>query len=106
MRILISDDLSSEAKAILTAFPEEREPDRHEIYAFLAGGQPDVGDATFFRDIRSVPPGTYLEFGRDRCAARVAALATARSEAVTRASATGRLPVSSMRSSTGAGSPG
>ena len=61
---------ASEAKAILTAFPEEREPDRHEIYAFLAGGQPDVGDATFFRDIRSVPPGTYLEFGRDRCERR------------------------------------
>jgi asparagine synthase (glutamine-hydrolysing) len=61
---------ASEAKAILAAFPEEREPDRREIYAFLAGGQPDVGDATFFRNVRAVPPGTYLELGRDRCERR------------------------------------
>jgi asparagine synthase (glutamine-hydrolysing) len=48
---------ASEAKAILAAFPAEREPDPAELHAFLAGAAPDGTEATFFRAIRNVPPG-------------------------------------------------
>ena len=48
---------ASEAKAILDAFPEEREADRAEIHAFLGGASPDGTEATFFRGIRNLPPG-------------------------------------------------
>jgi asparagine synthase (glutamine-hydrolysing) len=57
---------ASEAKAILTAFPEEREPDRAELHAFLAGAAPDGTEATFFRGIRNVPPGALAVIEPDR----------------------------------------
>lgn len=53
---------ASEPKAILRAFPEEREADMDEVHAFVLGVSPDRGTATFFRNIRSVPPGKYLVF--------------------------------------------
>jgi asparagine synthase (glutamine-hydrolysing) len=56
---------ASEPKAILAAFPEEREPDHREVYAFLAGGCPDVGEATFFRNIGALPAATCMTFRRD-----------------------------------------
>jgi asparagine synthase (glutamine-hydrolysing) len=56
---------ASEPKAILAAFPEEREPDHREIHAFLAGGFPDIGEATFFRNIRALTPATCVTFRRD-----------------------------------------
>ena len=52
---------ASEPKAILAGFPAEREPDRDEIERFLAGGFPDAGEATFFRNIRLLRPARYME---------------------------------------------
>ncbi|HEX6701481.1 MAG TPA: asparagine synthase (glutamine-hydrolyzing), partial [Gaiellaceae bacterium] len=56
---------ASEPKAILAAFPEEREPDRTEIGRFLGGEFTDAGEATFFANVRSVPPATCLVWSRD-----------------------------------------
>jgi asparagine synthase (glutamine-hydrolysing) len=53
---------ASEPKAILTAFPEEREPVRDEIARFLGGEFTDVGEATFFKNVRSLAPATCLVF--------------------------------------------
>ncbi len=51
---------ASEPKAILAAFPEEREPDRRELAAFLQGAVPDGTEATFFRNIRTIPPDSVV----------------------------------------------
>lgn len=56
---------ASEAKAILAAFPDERRPNLDEIRAFLCGGSPDAGTATFFENVRTVEPATLLGFARD-----------------------------------------
>ena len=56
---------ASEPKAIVAAFPEEREPDRAEIARFLAGAHPDAGEATFFANVRNVPAATCIEFTTD-----------------------------------------
>jgi len=56
---------ASEPKAILAAFPEEREPDRGEIARFLDGEFTDAGEATFFANVRAVPPATCLVWSRD-----------------------------------------
>ncbi len=53
---------ASEPKAILAAFPEERRPDGREVHAFVNGGYPDVGCATFFANVSSLPPGTCAVF--------------------------------------------
>jgi asparagine synthase (glutamine-hydrolysing) len=53
---------ASEAKAILAAFPAEREPDRDEVQHFLAGGYPDSGESTFFQNIKVLAPARYLVF--------------------------------------------
>ncbi|HUO82689.1 MAG TPA: asparagine synthase (glutamine-hydrolyzing) [Gammaproteobacteria bacterium] len=53
---------ASEPKAILAAFPEERVADGEEVHAFLNGGSPDVGDHSFFRNIRAVRPATTMRF--------------------------------------------
>jgi asparagine synthase (glutamine-hydrolysing) len=53
---------ASEPKAILTAFPEERQFDGEEVHAFLNGGSPDVGDHSFFANIRAVAPATATSF--------------------------------------------
>jgi asparagine synthase (glutamine-hydrolysing) len=53
---------ASEPKAILTAFPEERDPDLPEVHAFLNGASPDVGPATFFANIRWLCAGTFAVF--------------------------------------------
>jgi asparagine synthase (glutamine-hydrolysing) len=47
---------ASEAKAIVAAFPEERDPDDREIEHFLGGGYPDAGETTFFADSGSFGP--------------------------------------------------
>lgn len=59
---------ASEPKAILAAFPDEREPDEREVHAFLSGAYPDGTEATFFRNVRSVLAGETLTFedGRRR----------------------------------------
>ena len=56
---------ASEPKAIVAAFPEEREPDRAEIARFLAGSSPDAGERTFFANVRNVPAATCIEFTAD-----------------------------------------
>jgi asparagine synthase (glutamine-hydrolysing) len=56
---------ASEAKAILAAFPDEREPDRTEIARFLRGESPDVGAATFFAGIRALEPAEVAVFRAD-----------------------------------------
>jgi asparagine synthase (glutamine-hydrolysing) len=53
---------ASEPKAIVAAFPEEREPDRVEVAAFLAGARPDRGERTFFDNVRNVTAATCVEF--------------------------------------------
>jgi asparagine synthase (glutamine-hydrolysing) len=57
---------ASEAKAILAAFPQERQADHGEIERFLAGAYPDSGEATFFENVKNVLPATYLIFSRDQ----------------------------------------
>jgi asparagine synthase (glutamine-hydrolysing) len=56
---------ASEPKAILAAFPEERQPDDAEIERFLADEFTDTGEATFFANVRTVPPATCLVWSRD-----------------------------------------
>jgi asparagine synthase (glutamine-hydrolysing) len=56
---------ASEPKAILAAFPEEREPDDAEIERFLDGEFTDTGEATFFANVRAVPPATCLVWTED-----------------------------------------
>ena len=56
---------ASEPKAILAAFPEEREPDDREIARFLGGAFTDAGETTFFANVRVVPPATCLVWSRD-----------------------------------------
>jgi asparagine synthase (glutamine-hydrolysing) len=53
---------ASEAKAILTAFPEERRPQRTLGREFLAIRLPDqdAGEATFFENVKSVPAGHFV----------------------------------------------
>lgn len=55
---------ASEAKAILAAFPRERQADDREIERFLAGAYPDSGEATFFENVKNVLPATYVAFSR------------------------------------------
>lgn len=51
---------ASESGAIHAAFPEERQVNHRELCWFLEGGSPNAGEETFFRNIRSVPPGSFL----------------------------------------------
>jgi len=51
---------ASETGAIHAAFPEERQVNHRELCWFLEGGSPGAGEETFFRNIRSVPPGSFL----------------------------------------------
>jgi len=54
---------ASETGAIHAAFPEERQVNHRELCWFLEGGSPDAGEETFFRNIRSVPPGSFIAVG-------------------------------------------
>ncbi|MDQ5821667.1 MAG: asparagine synthase (glutamine-hydrolyzing) [Actinomycetota bacterium] len=56
---------ASEPKAIVAAFPDEREPDRAEIAHFLGGAYTDAGERTFFANVRNVPAATCIEFRED-----------------------------------------
>lgn len=56
---------ASEPKAILTSFPEERQPDHDEIGRLLAGHYPDAGEATFFTGIRHLRPARCLVISQD-----------------------------------------
>jgi len=56
---------ASEVKAILAVFPELAEPDLHELGQFLQGSSPDSGATTFYRKIRAVPPGCWIEVSGD-----------------------------------------
>lgn len=56
---------ASEPKAILAAFPEERCFDGSEVHAFLIGGSPDVGDHSFFRNIRAIAPAATVTLDAD-----------------------------------------
>ncbi|MFZ0429577.1 MAG: asparagine synthase (glutamine-hydrolyzing) [Acidobacteriota bacterium] len=51
---------ASEIKGLLAAFPEEAEIDESELAAYLLGANPDSGIETFYRNIRAVPPATFL----------------------------------------------
>jgi asparagine synthase (glutamine-hydrolysing) len=53
---------ASEAKAILTAFPEERRAQRALGREFLAIRLPDqdAGEATFFENVKAVPAGHFV----------------------------------------------
>ena len=59
---------ASEPKALLAAFPEERQPDCALVHDFAVGAVPDADEHTFFENIRSVPAGQSLciETSRER----------------------------------------
>lgn len=54
---------ASEPKAILAAFPEERQFNPEEVHAFLNGGSPDVNDHSFFANIYAIAPATTMSIG-------------------------------------------
>lgn len=56
---------ASEAKSILHAFPEEREPDGRQIYGYLRGGVTDIDQTTFFQNIKTMLPGTVMKVTAD-----------------------------------------
>ena len=56
---------ASEPKAILTAFPEERQLDEAELGRYLRGYRSDGGEETFFSGIRQVRPATCLVVSED-----------------------------------------
>ncbi len=56
---------ASEIKGILAAFPEEAAIDESELAAYLLGANPDGGSATFYRNIRALPPATFLTVIKD-----------------------------------------
>lgn len=63
---------ASEAKAILAVAPEEARVNETELLAYLRNADPDGGGATFFENVRSVPPAHWLEVGpegavREQC---------------------------------------
>jgi asparagine synthase (glutamine-hydrolysing) len=57
---------ASEAKALLAAFPEERQPDHALIHDFVLGAVPDADEHTFFDNIRQLLPGHLLCVERQR----------------------------------------
>ncbi|MDX6511607.1 MAG: hypothetical protein QOE36_1111, partial [Gaiellaceae bacterium] len=61
---------ASEAKAILSAFPGEREADNGEIERFLSGHYPDAGEDTFFANVKQLAPGSYAVVSPDRLQSR------------------------------------
>ncbi|MFY9344714.1 MAG: hypothetical protein WAT39_19640, partial [Planctomycetota bacterium] len=59
---LLRDDVfafASELKALLAAFPEEREVNLPYLHYFLPAGALDDGPETSFRRLRSLPAGTH-----------------------------------------------
>ncbi|MCG3135385.1 MAG: Asparagine synthetase [glutamine-hydrolyzing] 1 [Planctomycetes bacterium] len=56
---------ASEAKALLAVLPARPGPDRESVLDYLAFQVP-LGDRTFFRGIRRVPPGAMLLLRRGR----------------------------------------
>jgi len=52
---------ASEAKTILQAFPEESEPDYTQMYGYLKNGETNMGDTTFFSNIKSLLPGRIMK---------------------------------------------
>lgn len=61
---------ASEAKAVLAAFPEERQADTTSVRDFIAGAAPDSDEHTFFDNIRSVMPGETVQIGLTGVSAR------------------------------------
>ncbi len=56
---------ASEIKGILAALPEEAVVDESELAAYLLCANPDSDAATFYRNIRAIPPATFLIVGRN-----------------------------------------
>ena len=56
---------ASEMKAILAVQPERRRPNRQAIYRYLARGDLNVDEATFFDGIVSLPPAHTLVVEQD-----------------------------------------
>ena len=56
---------ASEMKAILAVRPELRRPNRRAIYRYLARGDLNVDEATFFEDAISFPPAHTLVIEQD-----------------------------------------
>lgn len=52
---------ASEIKAILSAFPVEREPDHSQVYGYLKAGVTNIGSTTFFQNINVLPPGMVMK---------------------------------------------
>lgn len=57
---------ASEAKAILTACPNEASVNWQAAYEFMGGGWPQADETTFFANIKSVPPAHNLIFNENR----------------------------------------
>lgn len=55
----------SELKALLAAFPDERQANLPYLHWFLPSGALDDGAETSFRNLRALPPATNLTIDRD-----------------------------------------
>lgn len=51
---------ASEAKALLAVFPEERTADAAQVNGFISGRPTDVGESTFFSNVKTLSAATNL----------------------------------------------
>ncbi len=56
---------ASEAKAILSVFPQEREIQQAELAGFLSGNSPDTSDRSFFKNVFQTLPAHITVIRRD-----------------------------------------
>ena len=57
---------ASEAKAIASVFPKMREPDFEKLYGYLDTGATNIGQGTFYKNIKSLSPGCFLRITADK----------------------------------------
>ncbi len=52
---------ASEVKAIIHAFPIEREPDYTRMYGYLKNGETNMGETTFYSNVKALLPGRLMK---------------------------------------------
>lgn len=57
--------ISSEIKSILNFYPEEKVINEEVVFRYITRGWVDDTEFTFFKNIRNVPSGTYIEINQD-----------------------------------------
>ena len=53
--------ISSEIKSILKFYPEEKIINEEIVFRYITRGWADDTELTFFKNLRNIPPGTYVE---------------------------------------------